>query len=43
MGSEKQYNEEFKKQALLLAKEIRNAAAAKKLGIAKGNIGNMGA
>ena len=28
MGTGRQYNEEFKKQAILLAKEIGNAAAA---------------
>jgi len=33
MGTGRQYNEEFKKQAILLAKEIGNAAAATELGI----------
>ena len=39
MGTGRQYDEEFKKQALLLAKEIGNAAAAKELGIPKGTLG----
>ena len=39
MGTGKQYDEEFKKQAVLLAKEIGNAAAAKELGIPKGTLG----
>ena len=39
MGTGKQYDEEFKKQAILLAKEIGNAAAAKELGIPKGTLG----
>ena len=39
MGTGRQYNEEFKKQALLLAKEIGNAAAATELGIPKGTLG----
>ena len=39
MGTGRQYNEEFKKQAILLAKEIGNAAAAKELGIPKGTLG----
>ena len=30
MGTGKQYDEEFKKQAIMLAKEIGNAAAAKR-------------
>lgn len=36
METGKQYDEEFKKQAILLAKEIENSAAAKELGIPKG-------
>ena len=40
MGTGRQYNEEFKKQAILLAKEIGNAAAATELGIPKGTLGN---
>ena len=39
MGTGKQYDEEFKKQAILLAKEIGNAAAATELGIPKGTLG----
>ena len=39
MGTGKQYDEEFKKQAIMLAKEIGNAAAAKELGIPKGTLG----
>ena len=39
MGTVKQYDEEFKKQAILLSKEIGNAAAAKELGIPKGTLG----
>ena len=39
MGTGRQYNEEFKKQAILLAKEVGNAAAAKELGIPKGTLG----
>ena len=39
MGTGRQYDEEFKKQAILLAKEIGNAAAAKELGIPKGTLG----
>ena len=39
MGTVRQYDEEFKKQAILLAKEIGNAAAAKELGIPKGTLG----
>ena len=38
-GTGRQYNEEFKKQAILLAKEIGNAAAATELGIPKGTLG----
>ena len=39
MGTGRQYNEELKKQAILLAKEIGNAAAATELGIPKGTLG----
>ena len=39
MGTGRQYDEEFKKQAIMLAKEIGNAAAAKELGIPKGTLG----
>ena len=39
MGTGRQYDEEFKKQAILLAKEMGNAAAAKELGIPKGTLG----
>lgn len=39
MGTVKQYAEEFKKQAVLLAKEIGNSAAAAELGIPKGTLG----
>ena len=39
MGTGRQYNEEFKKQAILLAKEIGSAAAATELGIPKGTLG----
>ena len=39
LGTGRQYNEEFKKQAILLAKEIGNAAAATELGIPKGTLG----
>ena len=39
MGTGRQYNEEFKKQAILLAKEIGNAEAATELGIPKGTLG----
>ena len=39
MGTGRQYDEEFKKQAILLAKEIGNAAAATELGIPKGTLG----
>ena len=39
MSTGKQYDEEFKKQAILLAKEIGNTAAANELGIPKGTIG----
>ena len=39
MGTGRQYDEEFKKQAVKLAKEIGNKAAADELGIAKGTLG----
>lgn len=39
MGTRKQYDEKFKKQAIKLAKEIGNTAAAKELGIPKGTLG----
>ena len=39
MGTVKQYDEEFKKQAIKLAKEIGNKAAAEEHGIPKGTIG----
>ena len=39
MAVAKQYDEEFKKQAIKLAKEIGNKAAADKLGIPKGTLG----
>ena len=39
MGTGKQYDEEFKKQAIKLAKEVGNTTAAKELGIPKGTLG----
>lgn len=39
MVAAKQYDEEFKKQAIKLAKEIGNKAAANELGIPKGTLG----
>ncbi len=39
MGTVKQYDEEFKKQAVKLAKEIGNKSAADELGIPKGTLG----
>ena len=39
MSTGKQYDEEFKKQAVMLAKEVGNKAAAEELGIPKGTIG----
>ena len=33
MGTGKQYDEEFKKQAIKLAKEVGNTAAANELGV----------
>ncbi len=40
MGTVKQYDEEFKKQAVKLAKEIGNKSAADELGIPKGTLGS---
>ena len=39
MGTGKQYNEDFKKQAIKLAREVGNTAAAEELGIPKGTLG----
>lgn len=39
MSTVKKYDEEFKKQAIKLAKEIGNKAAANELGIPKGTLG----
>ncbi len=39
MGTGKQYDEEFKKQAIKLAKEVGNTAAASELGVPKGTLG----
>ena len=39
MGTVKQYDEEFKKQAIKLAKEVGNTAAANELGVPKGTFG----
>ncbi len=39
MGTGKQYDEEYKKQAVKLAKGIGNKAAAEELGIPKGTLG----
>ncbi len=39
MSTVKHYDEEFKKQAIKLAKEIGNKAAANELGIPKGTLG----
>lgn len=39
MGTGKQYDTEFKKQAIQLAKEIGTNSAAKELGVPKGTIG----
>ncbi len=39
MGTGKQYDDEFKKEAVKLAKEVGNNAAAKELGIPKGTLG----
>lgn len=39
MGTGKQYDEEFKKQAIKLAKEVGNKTAAEELSIPKGTLG----
>ena len=39
MGTGRQYDEEFNKQAVELAKEIGNKAAAKELGMPEGTLG----
>ena len=39
MGTGKQYDEEFKKQAIKLAREVGNTAAAEELRIPKGTLG----
>ena len=39
MGTGRQYDDEFKKQAIKLAKEIGSKAAADELGIPKGTLG----
>ena len=39
MGTGKHYDDEFKKQAVKLAREIGNTAAAEELGIPKGTLG----
>ena len=39
MGTGRQYDEEFKKQAIKLAKEVGNKAAAEEQGIPKGTLG----
>jgi len=39
MGTGKQYDEEFKKQAVKLAMEVGNKSAAEELGIPKGTLG----
>lgn len=39
MGTGKHYDEEFKKQAVKLAKEVGNKAACEELGIPKGTLG----
>ncbi len=39
MCTGKQYDEEFKKEAVKLVKEVGNNAAAKELGISKGTLG----
>ena len=38
MGTGKQYDEDFKKQAIKLAREVGNTAAAEELGIPKGTL-----
>lgn len=39
MGTGKQYDKEFKKQAIKVAKEIGNKASADELGVPKGTLG----
>ena len=39
MGTGKQYDDEFKKQAVKLAKQVGNTAAANELGVPKGTLG----
>ena len=39
MGTGKQYDEDFKQQAIKLAREVANTAAAEELGIPKGTLG----
>jgi len=39
MGTGKHYDEEFKKNAIKLAKEVGNTGAAEELGIPKGTLG----
>lgn len=39
MGTGRQYDEEYKKQAIKLSKEVGNTKAAKELGIPKGTLG----
>ena len=39
MGTGKQYDEEYKKQAVKLAMEVGNKSAAEELGIPKGTLG----
>ena len=39
MGTGKQYDDEFKTQAIKLAKEVGNTAAANELGVPKGTLG----
>ena len=39
MGTGRQYDDEFKKHAVKLAKEVGNKAAAEELGIPKGTLG----
>ena len=38
-GTGKQYDEDFKKQAIKLAREVGNTAASEELGIPKGTLG----
>lgn len=39
MGTGKQYDEDFKEQAIKLAREVGNTAASDELGIPKGTLG----